>query len=89
MHGNSNIKFIGQGLEPIFTAVSYSFLGLCCNNNNNNNNNIVLHRTGNEGPEGEQRYSSTLSLTSALDGVGGQRHAPATFTPGKDPIRIV
>jgi len=24
-------------------------------------------RTGHEGPEGEQRYSSTLSLTSALD----------------------
>ena len=27
--------------------------------------------------------SSTLSLTSALDGVGGQRHAPATLPPGK------
>jgi len=31
---------------------------------------------------GEQRYSFTLSLTSALDGVGGQRHAPGRFTPG-------
>jgi hypothetical protein len=30
-----------------------------------------------------------LFLTSALDGVGGQRHAPTTFTPGKDPIPIV
>jgi hypothetical protein len=28
-------------------------------------------------------YSSTLSLTSALDGVGGQRHAPAASAPGK------
>jgi len=28
-------------------------------------------------------YSSTLSLTSALDGVGGQRHAPAGLLPGK------
>jgi hypothetical protein len=27
------------------------------------------HRTGHKGPEGE--YSSTLSLTSALDGLGG------------------
>jgi hypothetical protein len=27
--------------------------------------------TGHEGPQGENRYSSTLSLTSALDGVGG------------------
>jgi len=28
-------------------------------------------------------------MTSALDGVGGQRHAPAAFTPGKDPVPIV
>ena len=28
-------------------------------------------------------YSSTLSLTSALYGVGGQRHAPAALPPGK------
>jgi hypothetical protein len=28
-------------------------------------------------------YSSTLSLTSALDGVGGQRHAPTPLPPGK------
>jgi hypothetical protein len=25
----------------------------------------------------------TLSLTSALEGVGGQRHAPAALPPGK------
>jgi len=30
-------------------------------------------------------YSSTVSLTSALDGVGGQRHAPAALPPGKWP----
>jgi hypothetical protein len=28
-------------------------------------------------------------VTLALDGVGGQHHAPATFTPGKDPIPSV
>jgi hypothetical protein len=28
-------------------------------------------------------YISTLSLTSALDGMGGQRHAPAALLPGK------
>ena len=28
-------------------------------------------------------YSSTLSLTLALDGVGGQRHVPAALPPGK------
>jgi len=32
---------------------------------------------------GEYRYSSTLSLTSGLDGVGDQRHAPAALPPGK------
>jgi hypothetical protein len=40
-------------------------------------------RIGHERPEGEYRYSSTLSLTSALDGVGGQRQAPAVLLPGK------
>ena len=28
-------------------------------------------------------YSYTLSLTSAVDGVGGQRHAPAVLPPRK------
>jgi hypothetical protein len=28
-------------------------------------------------------YSSTLSLTSAIDGVGGQCHAPAALPPGR------
>jgi hypothetical protein len=32
---------------------------------------------------GEYRYASTLSLTSVLVGVGGQRHAPAALSPGK------
>ena len=34
-------------------------------------------------------YSSTLPLTSALDGVGGQRHALAVLTPEKDPVPTV
>ena len=28
-------------------------------------------------------YSSTLPSTSALDGVGGERHAPTALPPGK------
>ena len=28
-------------------------------------------------------YNSTLSLTLALDGVGGQRHASAALPPGR------
>jgi hypothetical protein len=38
--------------------------------------------TGHEGHV-EQRYSSTPSLTSALDGLGGQCHAPTALLPGK------
>jgi hypothetical protein len=30
-------------------------------------------------------YSSTHSLTSALDGVSGQLHAPTALPPGKEP----
>ena len=44
----------------------------------------VHPRTGHEG-EGECRYSSTLSLNSALDGVVGQRHGPAALPPGNIP----
>ena len=43
----------------------------------------VTPRTGHKDPEGEQRYSFTLSWTSALDEVGGQSHAPAALHPGK------
>jgi hypothetical protein len=39
-----------------------------------------------EGAGGERMYSSYSFTTSALDGVSGQRHAPAAFYPrGKDP----
>jgi len=44
--------------------------------------------TDDEGPELEWRYSSNLSLNSALGGVGGQRHAPAALPalpPGNSP----
>jgi hypothetical protein len=42
----------------------------------------VRLRTGHEGPEGEKVYSSTVSLTTALDEVGGQRQSPAALPPG-------
>ena len=50
---------------------------------------IVIHssflpRTGNEGPEREQRHSSTLSLTSALYRSGWLTTRPGRFTPQKD-----
>ena len=40
-------------------------------------------RSVHEVPEGEKSCSSTLSLTSALDGVGGQGQAPAALPSGK------
>ena len=43
-------------------------------------------RTAHGGPEGEHIYSSTLSSTSALDGVGGwPTPRPDRFTPGETP----
>jgi hypothetical protein len=35
-------------------------------------------------PKRKQMYSSTLSSTSSLDEVSGQRHAPATLPSGKE-----
>ena len=43
-------------------------------------------RTGHEGLEGAYMYISTLSLTSSLDGVGGQRHPTAALPLGKRPV---
>jgi hypothetical protein len=40
-------------------------------------------RTGQEGPEGEYRFSSTFSLTSPLDRGGRSTPRPGRFTPGR------
>ena len=45
-------------------------------------NGKVHPRTGREGPDGQKRYSSSLSLTLALDEGGWLRHAPAALPPG-------
>ena len=42
--------------------------------------------TGKEGQEVEKRYSSTLSLTSALDGGRWSTPRPGRFTPWKDSV---
>jgi len=47
-------------------------------------NDKVHPRTRHIGPEGEQRYSSTLSLTSALDAGGWSTPRPSRFTPAKE-----
>jgi len=48
----------------------------------------VHPRIGHEGPEGEKRYSSTLSLTSVLNRVGGQRRHPSALPAGKTPYPL-
>jgi len=48
----------------------------------------VHPRTGHESPEGEKRYSSTVSLNLALDGRGWSTKCPGHFTTGKDPVPI-
>jgi hypothetical protein len=40
--------------------------------------------TGHEGPEGEYRYSSTLSLTPALNRREWSKPRPGRLTPGKE-----
>jgi len=45
----------------------------------------VHHITGHEGPEVEYRYSSTLSLTSALDGGGVINATPRPLYPRQRP----
>ena len=64
--------------EPVY---SFKYTGAEVNSNN-----VIKSKlrptTGHESPESELRYSSTLSLTSALDG-GGTLSPFGRFTPGK------
>jgi len=48
-----------------------------------NRTSTVNPKTGHEDPEGDYRYSSTLSLTSAIDGSGWSTPHPGRSTPGK------
>jgi len=42
-------------------------------------------RTGHEDPEGQKIYSSTLSLTTALEGDGWSASRPGRFSPRERP----
>ena len=46
-------------------------------------------RTGYEGPDGQYRYSTTLSLTSAINGVDGNATAQPLHSWERDPVPIV
>ena len=54
----------------------------CCNTQEMQSK--VHPRIGHENTEGEQKYSSTLQLTSALDGSGWSTPRPGQFSPGKE-----
>jgi len=59
---------------------------------NNHLNTIPVYkfhpRTGHEDPDWQKRSNCTLSLTSALDGVGWSTPRLGRFTVGKDPVPI-
>jgi len=49
----------------------------------------IQPRTGHEGPEGEQMFGSTLSLTTALDSVGGPSDAPVALPRERESVPLV
>ena len=81
-HRSETLKsdFIELGLRFIST--------LCCSEGKHKHSKkvekIVDPIRGYEGPDGEQRYSSTLSLTWRLDCCGWSRQGPGRFTPWKE-----
>jgi hypothetical protein len=72
--------------DPIFQK-------LCCRTSNLPNvkgkKDEVHPITGHKGPDWEGMYSSTLALTSTLDGGGWSMPCPHHFSPRKDPVPIV
>jgi hypothetical protein len=82
MQGHSEHTQTSHECSPPQPAINF-FFSLFSLNINIRGKGKGHPRTGHEGPEGEYRYSFTPSLTSALNGVGGQRHAPAALPPGK------
>jgi hypothetical protein len=66
-------------LKPLFTSVYIVEVKM---------KDKVHPKTGHERAEGEQRYSSALSLTSSVDGRGWSTPRPGRFTPGKDAVPI-
>jgi hypothetical protein len=48
-----------------------------------------VHRNNHEDSDGEQRYISTLSLTSPVDGVDGQRDVATALRRERDTLPAV
>jgi hypothetical protein len=86
-------KFVPNKLDPVFcnsvNKLTDHSVYITCKSCHKNCKYKVHPRTGHEGPEGLQMHSSTLSLTSALDGGGWSMPGPGSFAPEKDPVSIV
>ena len=69
------------------------FQKLCCRTSNltkvKGRKGEVHPTTGHKGPDWEGTYTSTLALTSTLDGGGWSMPRPGCFSPRKDPVHIV
>ena len=70
---NSKVHYRAHNSAPLGTQVKIQFAVQAALN----------------GPEGKQMYSSTTSLTSALDGVGWLTPRAGRLTPARGPVRLV
>ena len=79
---SSHSKDISKFCSQIFRLICLLPLGSGTHNGSTCNGKVSL-KTDHEVPKGEEKYSSTLSLTSAIDSVGGQHHALSALPPVK------
>jgi hypothetical protein len=76
----SRMVSMPQETNPLFTASHHCYFGLPRGKGKGKFHPITCH----EVPEGEYSFSSTLSLTSALDEDGWSGPHPGQFTPRKE-----
>jgi len=79
---DTGFRNVGQVQYPK-EHIQYSIHGESLKSRSSNK---VHPMKGHEGPEGEERYSSTLSLTSAVNEGGWSTPRPGRSTPEKDPV---
>jgi hypothetical protein len=83
-HRTKRVQFYTARTCKIYSKKWLSVARLSGYLNWQTDNGKVYPRTGHKGPEGEYRYSFTLSLTSALDGGGWSLPHPSHFAPRKE-----
>jgi hypothetical protein len=88
------MKVVAKGIETSHVGTQFSlFSGILIKayriHYTDKGKGKVHPSTGHESSEGEKKYSSTLSLTSAVDRCGWLTPRSGRFTSDKDPIHIV